>query len=141
MDWIEESKKDGAKVISGGAREGQVITPAILTGVQPEHKLYSEEVFGPVVVAQTYKDFPEAMMKVNDSRFGLQAGVFTQNAGLVQQAIQELDVGGIMINEVPTYRADNMPYGGTKESGLGREGVRYTMEEYCERKTVVHWNG
>lgn len=141
MSWIEESRRDGAKVLCGGSRAGNVIAPTVLSGVKPTAKLACEEAFGPVVVVDSYGEFGEAIAAVNASRFGLQAGLFTDGAAAIRRASEELEVGGLMINEVPTYRADNMPYGGLKDSGLGREGVRYTMEEYCERRTVVEWRG
>jgi acyl-CoA reductase-like NAD-dependent aldehyde dehydrogenase len=141
MAWIEESRRDGAKVLCGGARAGNVIAPAILTGVKPTAKLACEEAFGPVATVDAYGALDEAIASVNASRFGLQAGFFTDGAAAIRRAAEELEVGGLMVNEVPTYRADNMPYGGVKDSGLGREGVRYTMEEYCERRTVVSWQG
>ena len=118
-----------------------MIAPAVLSGVKPTAKLSCEEVFGPVIVVDAFGGLDEAIGTVNASRFGLQAGLFTDGAAAIRRASEELEVGGLMINEVPTYRADNMPYGGVKDSGLGREGVRYTMEEYCERRTVVEWRG
>jgi acyl-CoA reductase-like NAD-dependent aldehyde dehydrogenase len=141
MDWIEAAKKEGARVLIGGERQGRVIAPTVLTGVQENQKLSCEEVFGPVVIVNSYKVIEEAIEAVNDSRFGLQAGIFTDSSKIVTQALQKLEVGGILVNEVPTYRADNMPYGGVKESGLGREGVKYAMEDYCERRTLVTWIG
>lgn len=137
MDWIDEAKSEGAKILYGGKRNENIIEPTVLTNVKPHLKISSEEAFGPVVLLDTYDNFNQAIDAVNHSRFGLQAGVFTDSSALIRQATENLEVGGIMINEVPTFRADNMPYGGMKESGLGREGVRYTMEEYCERRTVV----
>lgn len=139
--WIEEAKRDGARVLAGGIRNGNVIEPTVLTDIKPTMKVASEEVFAPLVTLSAYDKFSEAVSAVNDSRFGLQAGVFTDSAKLINEAVAELDVGGVMINEIPTYRADQMPYGGVKESGLGREGLRYAMEEYSERRTVVHWLG
>jgi acyl-CoA reductase-like NAD-dependent aldehyde dehydrogenase len=141
MAWIEEARRGGAKVLCGGARAGNVIAPAVLSGVKPDAKLSCEEAFGPVVVLDEYDALDDAIASVNSSRFGLQAGLFTDGAAAIRRATEELEVGGLMVNEVPTYRADNMPYGGLKDSGLGREGVRYTMEEYCERRTVVVWHG
>lgn len=141
MEWIEEAKADGARVIVGGKRQGTIIEPTIITGAKANHKLICEEAFAPVVVISSYDQFSQAIDAVNDSRFGLQAGVFTDSSKLIYQAIQNLDVGGVMINEIPTYRADQMPYGGVKDSGLGREGLRYAMEEYSERRTVVQWVG
>ncbi len=141
MAWIDEARRDGAKVLCGGGRVGNVIAPTVLSGVKPTAKLSCEEAFGPVVVLDSYGELDEAIAAVNSSRFGLQAGLFTDGAAAIRRAADELEVGGLMVNEVPTYRADNMPYGGVKDSGLGREGVRYTMEEYCERRTVVAWRG
>ncbi|MFI5360832.1 MAG: aldehyde dehydrogenase family protein [Elusimicrobiota bacterium] len=141
MSWIDEARRDGAKVLCGGTRVGNVIAPTILTGVRPTAKLSCEEAFGPVATVDVYGALDEAVAAVNSSRFGLQAGLFTGAAAAIRRAAEELEVGGLMINEVPTYRADNLPYGGVKDSGLGREGVRYAMEEYCERRTVVAWRG
>ena len=141
LNWIDEAKKDGAKVILGGVRSGPAIEPTILANVRPTAKLSCEEAFGPVVVIEEFDAFDDAIASVNRSRFGLQAGLFTDSEACVRAATNELEVGGLIVNEVPTYRADNMPYGGVKDSGLGREGVRYTMEEFCERRTVVHWRG
>ncbi|HEX4046804.1 MAG TPA: aldehyde dehydrogenase family protein [Elusimicrobiota bacterium] len=139
--WIEESRRDGAKVLCGGARAGNVIAPAVVAGVKPSAKLSCEEVFGPVATVGEYASLDEAIAAVNASRFGLQAGLFAGSAASIRRAADELEVGGLLVNEVPTYRADNLPYGGLKDSGLGREGVRYAMEEYCERRTVVEWRG
>lgn len=141
MGWIEEAKRDGAKVLVGGASDGNIIQPTVLTDVKSTHKVSCEEVFGPVVTVQAFKTFSDALALCNASKFGLQAGVFTDSSRNIQRAFEELEVGGIIINEIPTFRADNMPYGGVKGSGLGREGVRYTMEEYCERKALVQWRG
>ncbi len=139
--WIDEALRGGARALAGGERRGNLIPPTVLAGVRETDKVNTEEVFGPVVVLETYDDFGKAVAAVNRSRFGLQAGVFTDSSRLIRQACDELEVGGILVNEIPTYRADNIPYGGVKESGLGREGVRYAMEELCERRTVVSWQG
>jgi glyceraldehyde-3-phosphate dehydrogenase (NADP+) len=141
MSWIDEAKVSGARVLSGGSRQNNVIAPTILADVKPGMKVVCEEVFAPLVVVESYDNFADALAMVNDSRFGLQAGVFTDSARLQREAIETLEVGGVLINEVPTYRADQMPYGGVKESGLGREGLRYAMEEYSERRTVISWRG
>lgn len=141
MAWIDEAKKDGATVLAGGGRKGPTIEPTVLSGVKETAKLSCEEAFGPIVVLDEFDAFDDAVAAVNRSRFGLQAGIFTDSAALIAQASDDLEVGGIIVNDIPTYRADNMPYGGVKDSGLGREGVRYTMEEYCERRTVVRWRG
>jgi len=141
MSWIDEAKRGGAKVLCGGTRAGAVIAPTVLEGVPPASKLACEEAFGPVVTLAEYGDFGEALAAVNASRYGLQAGLFTDGAERTARAADELEVGGLIVNDVPTYRADNMPYGGVKDSGLGREGVRYAMEECCERRTIVRWRG
>jgi glyceraldehyde-3-phosphate dehydrogenase (NADP+) len=141
MTWIDEAKRAGGKVLFGGTRDGNVIVPTILSNVPRKEKVVCEEVFAPVVVLETYRGIEDAFAGINDSRFGLQAGIFTDSAQLMRRAARELEVGGVILNEIPTYRADQMPYGGVKESGLGREGVRYAMEEYSERRTVVQWIG
>ena len=138
--WIDEACQAGARLLVGGARKDCFISPAVLINVPVTAKLFSEEVFGPVVILSTYNNFDEALKLVNQSRFGLQAGVFTDSSRLITKAFSELAVGGVIINDGPTYRADNMPYGGVKDSGDGREGVRYAMEEYCERKVLVRFN-
>ena len=139
--WIDEARKAGAKLLAGGERNGGFITPAVLSDVSPTQKLSCEEVFGPVVILSSYENFGEAIELVNQSRFGLQAGIFTDSSLLIAKAFAELEVGGVIINDGPTFRADNMPYGGMKDSGDGREGVRYAMEEYCDRKTLVRFTG
>jgi acyl-CoA reductase-like NAD-dependent aldehyde dehydrogenase len=138
LAWIDEARKDGARVLCGGTRQGNVITPTLLTGTRPGQRVNQDEIFGPVATLESYETFSEAIIALNHSRFGLQAGVFTDSARLIQQACDEIEAGGIIINEAPTFRADNMPYGGVKDSGLGREGVRYAMEEMSERKVFVH---
>jgi glyceraldehyde-3-phosphate dehydrogenase (NADP+) len=139
MSWIDDAKKAGARVLVGGGRHGNVIEATVLEGVASDQKLVCEEAFGPVATLSSYRDFGDAIEQANASRFGLQAGVFTDSAKLIRMATEELEVGGILVNEIPTYRADHMPYGGVKDSGLGREGLRYAMEEFCERRTVVSW--
>ena len=141
MSWIAEATTRGARVLTGGTRKGNVIAPTVLTRVRPDMKVVCEEIFGPVVVLENYSDFGRALDAVNASRYGLQAGVFTDSARLIAEAVSRLEVGAVLVNEVPAYRADVMPYGGVKASGLGREGVRYAMEDYSERRTVVTWQG
>ena len=141
MEWIDEARASGARVLAGGKRDKNVITPALLTGVRPDLRVSCEEVFGPVAIVESYDEFSEALASVNHSHYGLQAGVFTNNADFIRQAFDRLEVGAVMVNEVPTYRADNMPYGGVKDSGIGREGVRYAMESYSEKKALVQWLG
>jgi len=137
LAWIEEARAGGAEVHCGGRAEGQVVLPTILTGVQPEMKVCREEVFGPVTVVEPFERFEQALTACNRGRFGLQAGVFTHDLGHALQAHRELDYGGVIINDVPTFRVDNFPYGGTRDSGFGREGVRYAMEEMSEPKVLI----
>jgi len=141
MAWIEEAQTHGARVLCGGTRAGNLIQPTVLTGVTSTLKLACEEVFGPVVLLDEYTELEEGIARVNASRFGLQAGVFTDSQRVAQVAMEDLEVGGLLINDVPTFRADHMPYGGVKESGTGREGVRFAMEHFSERKTIITWNG
>ena len=137
MEWIGKAKKAGAVVLTGGTREGNVIRPTVLTNTTQDMEVNCMEVFGPVVTVVLYEDFDAVLKEVNNSAFGLQAGIFTQNIHLIHKAYQELEVGGLIINDVPTYRIDHMPYGGVKDSGFGREGVRYAMEEMTEPKLLV----
>jgi acyl-CoA reductase-like NAD-dependent aldehyde dehydrogenase len=137
MSWIDEAVKAGAKVLIGGKRNGNIIEPTILENVPKNVNLSCEEVFGPLVVVESFADIDEAINQVNSSKFGLQAGVFSDSKKILDRCISDFEVGGVLINEVPTYRADHMPYGGVKESGLGREGLKYAMEEFSERKVVV----
>ncbi|MBK8394717.1 MAG: aldehyde dehydrogenase family protein [Leptospiraceae bacterium] len=139
FSWIEEAKSSGAILLTSINALENVLYPVVLESVSTNAKIFTEEVFGPVVLLDSYETFPEAIEKVNDSRFGLQVGVFTDSDWLMQQAINDLDVGSILFNEVPSFRADHMPYGGVKDSGLGREGIRFAMEEFSERKTIIKW--
>jgi glyceraldehyde-3-phosphate dehydrogenase (NADP+) len=135
--WIDEAVAQGARVEVGGEVHGRVLAPTILTDVAPDMKVCRQEVFAPLVVLFRYGDFAEALAAVNDSAYGLQAGVFTRDIDKIWRAYRTWDVGGVIANDVPTYRADEMPYGGTKESGTGREGPRYALEDYTERRTLV----
>ncbi|USG63827.1 aldehyde dehydrogenase family protein [Brevibacillus ruminantium] len=137
LAWIEEAKERGARVECGGSVEGRILQPTILTGVPADAKLSCQEVFGPIVIVNAVESVEEAVELVNDSRFGLQAGVYTQNLSLALKCADELHVGGVMINDIPTFRVDHMPYGGVKESGMGREGIKYAIEELTELKLVV----
>jgi acyl-CoA reductase-like NAD-dependent aldehyde dehydrogenase len=137
QSWIEEAVSGGAKVVTGGKREGVVCHPTVLTEAKPDMKVSSKEVFGPVVCVTPYDSFEEALRMVNDSTYGLQAGVFTRDVNKAFRAVKALKVGGVIINDYPTYRADNMPYGGVKESGLGREGLKFAVEELTDIKMVV----
>ena len=135
--WIKEAVKVGAKVVCGGKRDGAMLQPTVLTNTKPEMKVRSEEIFAPVVTLETYSDFSEAIAAVNDSRFGLQAAVFTHDIQRIMCAHNELQVGGVIINDYPTFRIDHMPYGGVKDSGLGREGLKYAIEEMTEPRLIV----
>ena len=135
--WVAEAVSGGARLLCGGSRTESVMQPVVLTGTRPEMRVNCEEIFAPVVTVESYENFSAAIARLNDSRYGLQAGLFTRDARLIFQAYEELDVGGVMVGEVPTFRADEMPYGGVKDSGLGREGVRYAMQEMSERKILV----
>jgi len=136
-EWIEEAVKGGAKLLCGGGHKGSVVEPAVLTGTAPGMRVNCAEVFGPVVTVEPYDEFREAIREVNDSPYGLQAGVFTRDVVLIQMAFDELEVGGVIVGDVPSFRVDQMPYGGVKDSGLGREGLRYSIEDMTERKLMV----
>jgi acyl-CoA reductase-like NAD-dependent aldehyde dehydrogenase len=135
--WIKEAVEAGAKLIAGGERNGSVMTPAILTATKAGMKVRDEEVFGPVVVIEPYEDFEEALAEVNHSRYGLQAGLLTRDAGRILTAYRELEVGALIVGDTPAWRVDAMPYGGVKESGLGREGIRSAIEEMTEPRMLV----
>ncbi len=136
-EWIREAVDGGATLLTGGKREGRYVEPAVLTSTIPEMRVCSQEVFGPVVVVEPYHTFDEAANRVNASSFGLQAGVFTRLREEENRAFSRLEVGAVIINDVPAFRVDHMPYGGIKESGLGREGVRYSILEMMEPKLLV----
>jgi acyl-CoA reductase-like NAD-dependent aldehyde dehydrogenase len=135
--WIEEAVRAGARLLCGGGRKGLVVEPTVLTGTKPDMKVNCQEIFGPVVTIEPYKTFDDALRHVNHSSFGLQAGLFTRDAKLLFQAYEELEVGGLIAGDVPSFRIDQMPYGGVKDSGLGREGLRYAIEEMTEPKLLV----
>jgi acyl-CoA reductase-like NAD-dependent aldehyde dehydrogenase len=135
--WINEAVAEGAKVLCGGRRKGSMVEPTVLTGTRDAQKVNCMEVFAPVITVEKYGDFEEALRRVNDSTFGLQAGVFTRDAVRIFRAYEVLEVGGVVVGDVPTFRIDHMPYGGLKDSGLGREGLKYAIEEMTERKVMV----
>jgi len=137
VDWVQEAVRAGARVLCGGNRKGSIVEPTVLTGTKPEMKVNCQEVFGPVVTVEPYAEFHEALRQINSSAFGLQAGLFTRDAKLMFQAFEELEVGGLLAGDVPTFRIDHMPYGGVKDSGIGREGLRYAIEEMTEPKLMV----
>jgi aldehyde dehydrogenase (NAD+) len=135
--WIEEAVAQGAEVLTGGTIESPFVTPTLLSQTTPQMKVRCEEVFGPVCTITPYQTFDEALAEVNDSKFGLQAGVFTNDINRAFEAHRTLNVGGVIINDVSAFRADQMPYGGSKESGFGREGLRFAMEEMTEPRIMV----
>lgn len=135
--WLQEALDGGATLHCGGEVDGQVMTPAVLTGVTADMRVCKDEVFGPVTVVDSVGSFEEAVAACNASRFGLQAGVFTPSIDRALYAFRNLEYGGVMINDVPTFRVDNFPYGGVKDSGFGREGVPFAMEDMSEPKVLV----
>jgi acyl-CoA reductase-like NAD-dependent aldehyde dehydrogenase len=135
--WIEEAVRGGARLLCGGGRQGSVVQPAVLTGTKSDMKVNCQEIFGPVVTVEPYNTFEDALRRLNNSNYGLQAGVFTRDAKLLFQAYEELEVGGVIAGDVPSFRIDHMPYGGMKDSGIGREGLRYAIEEMTEPKLMV----
>ena len=135
--WVQEAVSHGAKIHTGGSRHGSVMEATILTNVSPTMKVCCEEIFGPVVTISPYGKLQDALALMNDSPFGLQAGIFTQSIDSMYHAFTSLEVGAVLVNEIPTFRADHMPYGGIKDSGIGREGVRYTIQELTEPKLLI----
>lgn len=136
-NWISEAVKGGAKILAGGKRDRSFMQPTVLTGTKEDMQVCSGEVFGPVVVIEPVNTFAEAVNRVNSGRFGLQAGVFTDSITEMNTAFNKLHVGGVIINDVPTFRVDHMPYGGVKDSGSGREGVKYTILDMMEPRLLV----
>lgn len=137
MSWIAEAEAGGARVLAGNRREGALVWPTVLADTAPDMKVECEEVFGPVVTVRPYDDFKAAVQMVNDSVYGLQSGIFTHDIRLIDFAYANLEVGGVVVNDMPTFRIDNMPYGGVKSSGLGREGPRSGIEDMTELKLLV----
>jgi aldehyde dehydrogenase (NAD+) len=135
--WIERARAAGAKLLCGGRRDGVMLEPALLEDVPPEVELNCEEAFGPVAVLARYDDFETVLEAVNASRFGLQAGLFSNDIRKAMRAWDVLEVGGVVVNDVPSWRVDHMPYGGVKDSGLGREGVRFAIEDMTEIRLLV----
>jgi acyl-CoA reductase-like NAD-dependent aldehyde dehydrogenase len=135
--WVQEAVGAGARLLCGGRREGSLLDATVLTNVHAEMRVCSEEVFAPVATVQTFSDFSEALAEANNTRYGLQAGVFTRDLSRALLALRELEFGGVIVNDSPAFRVDNMPYGGVKLSGAGREGVRHAMEEMTEQRLIV----
>jgi len=136
-DWVQEAVRGGARLLTGGQRKGSMLEPTVLTGTRPEMKVNCQEIFAPVVTLEPYEHFDAALKEINRSPYGLQSGLFTRDAKLVFHAYEELEVGGLIAGDVPAFRIDHMPYGGVKDSGLGREGLRYAIEEMTEPKLLV----
>jgi glyceraldehyde-3-phosphate dehydrogenase (NADP+) len=135
--WIQEAVNEGATILHGGKRTGSYFEPTIMSGTRPGMKVWDQEVFGPVVCIEKTGSFAEGISRINDSVFGLQSGVFTNRIDEMDMAFDQLEVGGVIINDVPTFRVDHMPYGGVKESGFGREGVKYAMMDMLEPRLLV----
>src|SRR3954469_15377652 len=136
-NWIREAVQGGGTLLCGGRREGAMLEATLLEGVDRSAALYREEAFGPVAILSSFTRFDDALAEVNDSKFGLQAGIFTRDLFKALDAWDRLEVGGVVVNDVPSYRVDNMPYGGVKDSGLGREGIRFAMEDMTEIRNLV----
>lgn len=134
---VREAVKQGALVLTGGTQTGTLFAPTVLEGTTPDMRVNQEEVFAPVISLVPYDDFGEALRMANASRYGLQTGVFTQDMNRAFRAWEDLTVGGVIINDIPTFRSDAMPYGGTRDSGTGREGPRYAIEEMTEPRLMV----
>lgn len=135
--WINEAVNIGAKILTGGERKKSLLSPTVITDTASDMKVSCQELFAPVVTLSGYSDFHAAVKEVNNSEFGLQAGIFCRDLDLIYSAYNELDVGGLIIGDVPTFRIDHMPYGGVKSSGLGREGIRYVIEDMTEIKALI----
>lgn len=135
--WINEAREAGAKVLCGGSRDGAMLQATVIEGAPSDSNINAEEAFGPVSIISSFDDFDAALEEVNNSQFGLQAGIFTRDLYKAHKAWDTLDVGGVVIGDVPSWRVDNMPYGGVKESGLGREGVKFAMEDMTELRLMV----
>ena len=135
--WINTARDQGASVLCGGTRKGPMLDATVLENVPKDCDVSADEAFGPVSVLAKFSNYDEALKEANNSRYGLQAGVFTRDIYKIQQAWDELDVGGVIIGDVPSWRVDNMPYGGVKDSGLGREGLRYAIEDMTETRLLV----
>ena len=135
--WVKSAVAKGARLLCGGTRDGNIYTPTLLEHVPSDTELSCEEVFGPVAYLAPYRDFSEALDRVNASRFGLQAGVFTNDLREARAAWDRLEVGAVIINDIPTFRTESMPYGGVKDSGLGREGIRSSITEMTEERLMV----
>lgn len=137
LEWIKEAEDAGAKIKYGGGLEGNILVPTVITDADDTLKVSCQEVFGPIVTIHKISSVEEGIRRVNQSNYGLQAGIYTSDVDTALMAVESLEVGGVLINDIPTFRVDNMPYGGVKESGTGREGIKYAIEEMTELKLVV----
>ena len=137
-EWVAEAQQAGAKVLTGGSRDGNLWQPTVMANLQPDMRVSCQEVFAPLVGLYPYSDIKQAIKGVDESDFGLQAGLFTRDMNIVRQAFEDIEVGGLMVNDVSTFRIDHMPYGGVKQSGFGREGLRYAIEEMSELKLLTY---
>jgi acyl-CoA reductase-like NAD-dependent aldehyde dehydrogenase len=137
LSWIDEAKARGAHVLTGGVLDGELLRPTVVADAPPDAKVICEEVFGPLCTVTPYDTLEEAIGLANGTRYGLQAGVFTRDAATALRAARELEFGGVTVNEAPTFRADQMPYGGVKDSGNTREGPAYAVREMTELRLVV----
>ncbi len=135
--WVEEAVRGGARLLCGGHRKGSLMEATVLTGTRPDMKVNCQEIFAPVVTVEGYDNFDDALRQINNTAYGLQAGIFTRDVKRLFTAFEELEVGGLIAGDVPTFRIDHMPYGGVKDSGLGREGLRYAIEEMTEPRLLV----
>jgi glyceraldehyde-3-phosphate dehydrogenase (NADP+) len=137
QSWIDDATADGARVLAGGSADHRFFQPTVIENADPSSFVCSKEAFAPLVTIAPAKSFGEAIRKLNDSEYGLQAGVFTNSLEKALVAFENIEVGGVVINDVPTYRIDHMPYGGVKASGLGREGLKYAIEDMTEPRLMV----
>ncbi|MCH4244419.1 aldehyde dehydrogenase family protein [Acinetobacter gerneri] len=135
--WLDKAEKKGAKILVGGALNGVMFEPTLLENVDDKLEIYQNEAFGPVAMIEKYKDFEQGIARINDSRYGLQAGIYTQNLNKMLYAWDHLQVGGVIINDIPTFRVDNMPYGGVKDSGIGREGIHSAIRDMQEERLLA----
>ncbi|MGA8054116.1 MAG: aldehyde dehydrogenase family protein, partial [Burkholderiales bacterium] len=135
--WVKEAQDSGARLLTGGTREGTIYYPTVLTDVDADMKVVAEEAFAPIASVISSDDFESALKQANDTKFGLQVGVFTNDVDRVFSAIRRLNFGGVIINDTPNFRADHMPYGGNRQSGLGREGVKFAMEDMTNIQMVA----
>jgi acyl-CoA reductase-like NAD-dependent aldehyde dehydrogenase len=136
-EWVKEAVDMGAQLVLGGEREGAMFPPTILSGVTKEMRVGYDEAFAPIVCLYTWKEMSEAIEIANSSRYGLQAGIFSRDVGRITRAWEEIEVGGVIAGDIPTYRIDHMPYGGVKDSGQGREGLRWAIHDMTEERLLV----